>query len=103
MSALLFIFDVSLTLSILIRKSCVQGASLICKSSLKCQSRGRWLVPRGSPRARGRRRINERDLFIQTAMKSGVEALQVLCEEGEISPCWGLWLISGQVQLAVGK
>lgn len=52
---------------------------------------------------RGRRGINERDLFIQTAMKSGVEALQVLCEEGEISPCWGLWLVSGQVQLAVGK
>ena len=60
-------------------------------------------MPRGSPRARGRRGINGRDLFIQTVTKSGVEASQVLCEDGEISPCWGLWLVSGQVRLAVGK
>lgn len=60
-------------------------------------------MPRGSPRARGRRGINERDLFIQTVMKSGVEASQVLCGDGEISPCQGLLLGSGQVRLAVSK
>lgn len=103
MSVLLLIFDVSLTLSVSIRESSVQGASLISESSLKCRSRGRQLVPRGSPRARGRRGIDERDLFIQTVMKSGVEALQVLCGDGEISPWQGLQLGSGQVQLAVGK
>lgn len=48
----------------------------------------------------GKMGINGRDLFIQTVMKSGVEALQVLCEDGEISPCWGLWLGSGQVCVA---
>lgn len=60
-------------------------------------------MPRGSLGARGRRGINERDLFIQTIMKTGAEASQVLCEDGEIRPCWGLWLGSGQVRLAVSK
>ena len=60
-------------------------------------------MPRGSPRTRGRRGINERDLFIQAIMKSGAEISQVLCGDGEINFCWGLWLGSGQVRLAVGK
>lgn len=81
---------------------CSRGFSHL-KIQLEVLEQGRWLVLRSSPGARARWGINERDLFIQTIMKSGVEALQVLCGDGEINFCWGLWLGSGQVQLAVGK
>lgn len=55
---------------------CSRGFSHL-KIQLEVLEQGRWLVLRISLGARARWGINERDLFIQTIMKSGVEALQV--------------------------
>lgn len=55
---------------------CSSGFSHL-KIQLEVLEQGRWLVLRSSRGARAKWEINERDLFIQTIMKSGVEALQV--------------------------